>query len=353
MIRTKNIKNHMSERSPLLPERHSRADLFFCDIADAVIKSDMASMEHPIFVLSTKPYMKRKRYERDGNWLEVAPSDKGIANIYDKDILIYAISQIMAAKNQGKPYSKHVSFVAYDFLVFANKGAGGKDYRALKDSLTRLGGTRLETNIRTGNEEITFGFGLIESYIIRKERLDGRILEWRVTLSDWLFNAIKSNEVLSLNPDYFRLRKPIERRLYEIARKHCGIQKEWRISLEKLKEKCGSGSPKGKFKFMLKNIVEYQHLPDYHVDIIDNTVLFTRVGQVGTMTLIKEVGVDYSKIPPLKTTTFEKFKKAHKNYDPYFVEAEWRSWAHNKETPKNPDAAFLAFAKAYTVLNPI
>src|SRR3546814_19686331 len=42
-----------------------------------------------------------------------------------------------------------------------------------------------------------------------------------VRLSDWVFNAIRSNEVLTLNRQYFLLRKPLERRLYEFSRKHC------------------------------------------------------------------------------------------------------------------------------------
>lgn len=333
---------------PLLPKRHPDADLFFCDISDAVVKDDMASMEHPIFVLTKQPYLKIRRYEHGYNWFEIQPSSKGVANIWDKDLLIYAISQIMAAKNEGRTYSKYVSFTAYDFLVFGNRHTSGREYEALKDSLTRLKGTILITNIRTGNEEITHGFGLIDSFTVRKEHLDGRVLEWGITLSDWLFNAIEANEVLTLNPDYFRLRKPLERRLYEIARKHCGQQKEWRINLDTLQNKCGSNSVKRNFKTMVKNISKHQHLPDYHVEVINDTVLFTRIAKN-----VEQVGTDYSKIPPLKTSTFEKFRKAHQHYDPYFVEQEWRNWARDKEAPKNPDAAFLAFAKAYVALHPL
>ena len=36
--------------------------------------------------------------------------------------------------------------------------------------------------------------------------------------------AIESNEVVTISNDYFRLRRPLERRLYEIGRKHCGGQ---------------------------------------------------------------------------------------------------------------------------------
>ncbi|MBA4143306.1 MAG: replication initiator protein A [Nitrosospira sp.] len=39
-----------------------------------------------------------------------------------------------------------------------------------------------------------------------------------------LYNVVQAHEVLKINPSHFRLRKPIERRLYELARKHCGNQ---------------------------------------------------------------------------------------------------------------------------------
>ena len=51
-------------RSPLLPDRYPQGDFFVCDIFDAVPKADMASMEHPIFSLSTKPDTRVREYER-------------------------------------------------------------------------------------------------------------------------------------------------------------------------------------------------------------------------------------------------------------------------------------------------
>lgn len=337
----------MSEKV-LLPDRHPQTDIFICDIADAAIKDDMASMEHPIFVLSTKPCMKSKIYQNGENWLEVNPSHKGIATIWDKDILIFAISQIMAAKNANAPYSRHISFTAYDFLVFSNRNTGGKDYEALKDSLERLGGTRLVTNIVTGDEEQVDGFGLIDKFRIRKKRLDGQVVEWGITLSDWLFNAIDSNEVLTISPEYFRLRKPLERRVYEIARKHCGSKKEWRIGIDLLMKKCGSTSPKRNFKAMLKKISEHDHLPDYDVAIINDTILFSKKSTA------KNVQLDLLNhpIPQLRTSTYDKFRKSHPGYDPYYVEHEWRVWAAGKEPPINADAAFLAFSKSYVKRHP-
>src|SRR3546814_13097341 len=82
-----------------------------------------------------------------------------------------------------------------------------------------------------------------------RETREGRMQEVEVRLSDWVFNAIRSNEVLTLNRQYFRLRKPLERRLYEIARKHCGWPgKAVKFGLDTLQRKCGSKSTDFEFR---------------------------------------------------------------------------------------------------------
>ena len=119
----------------------------------------------------------------------------------------------------------------------------------------------------TGDEEQIDGFGLIDaSSIRRKHGLDGRLLWCEVKLSDWVFSAIRAQEVLTLHRDYFRLRKPLERRVYEIARKHCGQQDSWKIGLSLLLKKTGSQSPEKRFRQMLRHLAQHDHLPDYHVE---------------------------------------------------------------------------------------
>ncbi|OUJ11670.1 replication initiator protein A [Acetobacter okinawensis] len=71
----------------LLPKRHPQHDLFICDVADAVLKDVMPQMEHPFYSLSKKPETSVRRYEHNGQWLEITPSVKGLVTIYDKDIL--------------------------------------------------------------------------------------------------------------------------------------------------------------------------------------------------------------------------------------------------------------------------
>lgn len=49
--------------NPLLPVRHPEKDLFICDFGEVIPKSDIASMEHPLFTLSTKPDTAIRNYE--------------------------------------------------------------------------------------------------------------------------------------------------------------------------------------------------------------------------------------------------------------------------------------------------
>jgi plasmid replication initiation protein len=53
-----------------------------------------------------------------------------------------------------------------------------------------------------------------------------------VSLNEWLYNAILAREVLTLNRDSFRLDGGLERRIYELARKHCGSQAKWTIGID-------------------------------------------------------------------------------------------------------------------------
>jgi plasmid replication initiation protein len=326
----------------LLPERHRQHDLFVCDVADAVLKDDMASMEHPFYSLSKKPDTKVRRYEQGDKWLEVVPSVKGLATIYDKDILIYCISQMIAKMNAGQPSSPYVRIVARDLLVFINRTTGGKDYEALKDALARLDGTRIRTNVKTGDVETHRGFGLIEGYTMRRSEATGRILEFGVKLSDWVFRSIEAKEVLTLHRDYFRLRKPLEKRVYEIARKHCGRQARWEISLPVLRNKTGSDSSMKEFRRLIRSLAEWDHLPDYRVSLEGERVMFTN-----RETMPSNITVNEWEFPKLDAETYHDARMVAPRNDVYELERQWRAfWVETgKPELKNPDAAFIAFCR--------
>ena len=77
--------------------------------------------------------------------------------------------------------------------------------------------------------------------------------------------------MLAINPAYFDLTGGLERRLYEIARKHVGRQAEWRVSLMVLAKKCGTMQRNlRRFKFDLKELAELDRLPDYQMFLIND-----------------------------------------------------------------------------------
>lgn len=340
--------NELVKTAHLLPERHPQKELFICDVADAVLKDIMPQMEHPFYSLSKKPDTSIRRYEHNGNWLEITPSVKGLATIYDKDILVYCISQIIAKLKKGEQVSRQVKINSHDFLVFTNRGTGGKDYKAFCESLDRLAGTRIVTNIKTGEEEQQSNFGLIDaSTIKRKHGLDGRLLWCEIQLSDWVFNAIKEQEVLTLHPNYFRLSKPLEKRIYEIARKHCGQKQDWLIGMETLLKKTGSQSPLKRFKQLMKDLAKTNHLPDYSVRIEGDRVHFTNLNFKKMEKWYDPSFEDKADFPKLRPETYERARLAAPKYDVYYLEREWLSFWDDSGRKKldNPDAAFIGFCR--------
>ncbi|WP_172300520.1 replication initiator protein A [Pseudoruegeria sp. HB172150] len=325
----------ISGAGALLPDRHPTGDFFVCDIFAALPKDDLASMEHPIFSLSTRPDRKVLGYSHNGVAVEITPSVKGRATIHDKDILIYCISQLVAALNAGREVSRTLHLRAHDLLVATNRETSGDAYRRLREAFERLAGTRITTNIVTGEDEITTGFGLIERWEILRKARGGRMVSVAVTLSDWLYQAVLGRSVLTLSRDYFRLRKPLERRIYELARKHCGHQPAWRISVTTLHKKSGSASPRRVFRAMLREMIASDHLPGYRLEEEPGDILCVRPRRV------RGAGG----APVLRAGTLDEARARAPGWDVHALEAEWKAWWEGTGRPRlrAPDRAFLGW----------
>jgi plasmid replication initiation protein len=324
----------------LFPQRHPQKDFFVLDIADVVPKDDTASMEHPLFSLATKPDMRELDYENGENTLKIRPSGAGLPTIFDKDILIFCVSQLMHLKNQGKPIGKRVRFSGRELLIATNRTTDGRSYRRLEEAFARLIGTTFTTNIRTGDKIETRIFSMVnEGGFVRTANEKFQLDYCEVVLSDWMMRAIEHNEVLSLHNDYFRIRRPLERRIYEIARKHCGRQKRWNIGLENLQLKTGSSAPLKRFRHNLRQIIEDDHTPDYRIELTDTDQVIFRPRKAlknpDASLLIISAGAE------------EKARAIarEKGWDYHALEREWRDFTRSKEPPRDPDSAFIGFCK--------
>lgn len=322
----------------------SNREFFTCNLFESLpfFKDDMASMEHPVFSLSTKPDMRVLHYEHNGNTITIKPSADGLPTIHDKDVLLYCASYLRAAISRGETPSQRVRFTAYDFFNSTNRQTCGVYYQNFEDCLNRLRGTTINTNIKTGRTTTASGFGLIDSWDAIKKDEQERAIAVEVKVSDWFYRAILANELLTIHWDYFQLRKPMERRLYEIARKHCGDGPTFKIGLDKLQKKVGTTAPLRKFRFSLRAIERDNRLPDYAIAFADDVVTFTHRHWQNPAVHVAPLFIG----PPLKTETYEKAKQAAPGWDIYELERQWREWTAKKGvTPKRPNGAFIGFCR--------
>jgi len=328
----------------LLPVRHPQRDFFVLDIADVVPKDDTASMEHPIFSLATKPDHRHLTYQNGDQKLKIVPSGNGLPTIFDKDILIFCVSQLMRMKNEGKPIGKTVRFSARELMISTNRKTGGVEYKRLEDAFIRLAGTQFVTNIKTGGKAQTRVFSLIESGsgFVFKDDDRMRLDYCEVILSDWFMQAIEANEVVTISNDYFRLRRPLERRLYEIARKHCGNQKRWQISLENLQAKTGSNAPLKRFRLNLRQIIAEDHTPFYTIELTEKDLVIFRP---------RKPKIEGAKDLKIDDWALEQGREHARNagWDFFVVQANWQDMARTMiasgNPPKDASKAFAGYCK--------
>ncbi len=157
-----------------------------------------------------------------------------------------------------------------------------------------------------------------------------------VTLSEWLYRAVLSKSVLTLSRDYFRLRKPLERRVYELARKHCGRQAEWNVGLATLHKKAGSTAPLRVFRAALRRMIAEGNLPEYDLSEAPGDVIRVIRRRAATPAL---------DAPLLASETLEEARGMAPGLDVHALEAEWHSWWEETGRPRlsSPDRAFLGW----------
>lgn len=253
-------------------------DLFSVFIADAPIKQAIETMDAPLFSLSKNKDMNEAVIERKTSKLTIKPSPEGRATVFDKDLLIYAVSQLMQAKKQGHEITRKIRVVAHDILQSTRRGTGKRAYDNLVAAGVRLRGTTLvveDTQFEEGDlrrRPQIFGFvdnfELVEGTRIYRGVEQTCMIAIDITLNQRTFDAIDSNDVLTMHEGYFSLTSALDRRLYEIVRKGHGTNKPmWSIGIDKAKEKSGSKADNKEFRRMLKESVEQNLIPGYRLQL--------------------------------------------------------------------------------------
>jgi plasmid replication initiation protein len=251
------------------PSERDQLDLFRALPGDLAPRDSQDLMAYPFFSLAKSKRLLPIDFRMGSIQIRVeAVPEHGMATIWDADVLIWAASQIVEARDAGLKTSRLMAATPYEILTFVGRGTSVRDYDRLKAALDRLQSTTVLTSIRQPAERRRHRFSWINEW---KETADahGRPLGLELILPDWFYAGVLDEAlVLTIDRAYFELTGGLERWLYRVVRKHGGHQVGgWSFDILHLHRKSGSLSPPKHFAYDLREIVRRQTLPGYQLVI--------------------------------------------------------------------------------------
>ena len=224
-------RRHTSEREQL--------DLFRALPGDLAVRDAQDLMAYPFFSLAKSKRVVPIDFHAGKISIRVeAVTEHGMATIWDADVLIWAASQIVEARDSGLETSRLMAATPYEILTFVGRGTSARDYARLTGSMS---GKRQQ--IRT-------------------------VGRWgELILPDWFHTGVLNRSlVLTIDPAYFNLTGGLERWLYRLVRKHGGHQRGgWSFDFKYLHARSGSLSPLKHFAYDMREIVRRERLPGYRL----------------------------------------------------------------------------------------
>ena len=199
--------------------------------------------------------------------VEAVP-EHGMATIWDADVLIWAASQIVEARDAGLRTSRLMAATPREILTFTGRGTGARDYHRLKAALDRLQSTTVATSMRQVSERRMHRFSWINEWTERADA-HGNADGIDLIMPDWFYRAVLDDAfVLTIDPAYFsadgrpgalalppgaQARRPPGAAGASISRTSTSSRR--------------SLSPFKRFAFELRDIARRQPLPDYRLSV--------------------------------------------------------------------------------------
>lgn len=255
------ITQRVSERAQL--------ELFRSVPGDVSPRDAQDLMSWPFFSLAKRKRVTPIDFVMGATEISVeAVPEHGMATIWDADVLIWAASQIVEARDAGRATSRLMATTPHEILAFTGRGTGRDHYDRLKAALDRLQSTTVATSIRQEQQRRRHRFSWINEW---RELADarGRACGIELILPDWFYAGVVNRSlVLTIDRAYFQLTGGLERWLYRLVRKHGGHQAGgWSFDFAHLHLKSGALSPLKQFAFDVRGIVQRQALPGYRLSI--------------------------------------------------------------------------------------
>jgi plasmid replication initiation protein len=234
------------------------------------VRDSQDLMAYPFFSLAKTKRVAPIHFRTGALTIEVeATSQFGMATIWDADVLIWAASQLVEARDRGLPTSRLMVMTPYEILTFGSRGTSVRAYHRLKAALDRLQSTTIATSIRQPTERRLHRFSWINEWTERADA-SGRPLGIELVLPDWFYRGLLDDGLfLTIDSAYFELTGGIERWLYRLVRKHAGRQTAgWRFDFRYLHAKSGSLASYRNFAIDIRAIAARQAIPGYQLTVV-------------------------------------------------------------------------------------
>jgi plasmid replication initiation protein len=287
------VKKAITHEAPSQPRPITRAApidddqlMFFVPaVHDAPVKDDLNLMDIAPFSLSKTVRGGVLRYELKDSIVTIeGGAEVGLATAYDYDIFINMVSHLAAEMrdfhiSQKKGLRPAIPARVYrpaaaDLLKFCRRDLGGKQYLELEKALDRLQATRIKiTNLSDGKRRETEAFPLIGRFKVVSRTLQDKVDQVEIEIPQWVYDGVVTPNgkpsILTLNPDYFLIARPLAKFIYRLARKAAG-EGEAYYRVEDLHYRSGSRLPPHKFTLALEQLVTASRqdpLPDYDIEL--------------------------------------------------------------------------------------
>jgi plasmid replication initiation protein len=215
-----------------------------------------------------------KRTFSDGRTLRlmVTSGVYGMATIHDFDVVLYVISGIRQAMNDGEEPPRTVTFTPRQFLKWTDRGTGGRAYDNLYDALERLATTSVKTTLSEGSgRRENLEPWLAWTIMLREDREQLRRND-RVTvrLNSWLWKSVVEKDLLlATDRQYFGLRSSYERFLYRVFRKSVGQGNHWAWKMATLYDRAGTEVRPSRFAYYVRKYAQKDRLPGLRLSIFE------------------------------------------------------------------------------------
>jgi len=259
-------RNQALAQAPMVAEHHKRNPRCIQDI-----------LAYPYFTLTKQKRTKPMRFfnEEQNVRIEIHGIEiNGIANIHDADLLLWFSAEVRRHYEKTGQITHRIFYNPRKMLVEIGRGKGGMQINRLQESLERLVSTYVRTTVRTEHQKGKGGFHWLDYWKGSQDNKTGEPKNlWSVGMSEWLIQGIiQDTNILTLHPGYYSLTSGLEKRLYQIARKHAGKQNFGAMmTMETLYKKTGSSENTRKFAYKVRTIArEEGALLDYNISVISD-----------------------------------------------------------------------------------